>query len=437
MTKRIFRAICTVAVSTFLAALLLIIGVLYGYFSDLQRQQLKMELELAAQGVVGQGRAFLQNLPADNYRITWIDAQGRVLYDSDSASAGMENHLEREEISEARQTGYGESSRYSTTLLEQFFYAAKLLPDDTVLRLAVSQSSVLQLILGMLQPICLIFLLTLVLAVLLATSSAKKIVRPLNQMDLEHPLGNKVYEEMTPLLRRINSQQQQLKKAEQLRREFTANVSHELKTPLHSISGYAELLQNGLVQPEDVQTFAGRIYTEAQRLVHLVEDIISLSHLDEGAQDLPWAEVDIFEMAQAVLQSLQTEAQAAQVRLHLSGGPTVIKAIPQLLQSIIYNLCENALKYNRPNGQVNVSVARQADKVCLTVQDTGIGIAPEHQQRIFERFYRVDKSHSKNSGGTGLGLSIVKHAVLVHNAKIELASELGQGTVVRVIFEVF
>lgn len=436
MTKRIFRAICTVAVSTFLAALLLIMGVLYAYFSDMQRQQLKMQLELAAQGVVGQGQAFLQNLPADNYRITWIDSQGHVLYDSDSDSAGMENHLEREEISEALQTGYGESSRYSTTLLEQFFYAAKLLPDNTVLRMAVSQSSVLQLILGMLQPTCLIFLLTLVLAVLLATSSAKKIVRPLNQMDLEHPLSNKVYEEMTPLLRRINSQQQQLKKAEQMRREFTANVSHELKTPLHSISGYAELLQNGLVQPEDVQTFAGRIYTEAQRLVHLVEDIISLSHLDEGAQDLPWAEVDIWEMAQSVLQSLQAEAQAAQVTLHLSGGPTVIKAIPQLLQSIIYNLCENALKYNRRNGQVNVDIVRQPDAVCLTVQDTGIGIAAEHRQRIFERFYRVDKSHSKNSGGTGLGLSIVKHAVLVHNAKIELESQLGKGTVVRVFFEV-
>lgn len=549
MTQRIFRSIFTAAIAVFLAALVLIIGVLYGYFANVQRQQLKMQLALTEQGLAGQGLPFLQEIPAGGYRITWIDADGKVLFDSDSDTAAMENHLQREEISEAFAVGYGESSRYSTTLLERFFYAAQQLPDGTVLRLSVAQSSVLRLILGMLQPICLILLAAVLLAWLLANSSAKKIVQPLNKLNLEEPLQNTAYDELAPLLRRIDSQQKQLfeqqqalvhkqqelatitdnlqeglillnqagqfisinpaaqrlltvdnpeqgadlltvcrnldlqtavqqalgghsaevisslsagryqinahpvrangkvqgaavllfditerEKAEQMRREFTANVSHELKTPLHAISGYAELLQNGLVQAQDIIPFAEKIYSETQRLIQLVEDIITLSHLDEGAQGMPCCRVDMYALAADVVQSLTDTAKAAQVSLHLSGKPAVMQGIPQLLQSIIYNLCENAIKYNHPGGSVNVKIEPQDKEILLTVADDGIGIASEHQQRIFERFYRVDKSHSKKIGGTGLGLSIVKYAALAHNAKIKVESQVNQGTSITIQF---
>ncbi len=549
MTKRIFRSICLVAITVFAASVILIMGVLHAYFSDVQQEQLKMQTNLAAQGVMHEGMDYFKDLEVSDYRMTWIDGQGTVLYDSQSDSTGMENHLEREEVKEALDTGYGESRRYSVTLMERYLYAARKLPDGTVLRLSILQNSILTLLLGMVQPICIVFAAALLLSVALAVRLSGKIVQPFNEIDLDDPLSNEGYDELSPFLRRIASQQRQLarqrdaleqkenelhtiidsmnegmillnergkivsmnpaagrflganwecvgldllsvsrnldiqelleralrgeacervielqgercqidaspvraedavrgaalcffnvtekEKAEQMRREFTANVSHELKTPLHAISGYAELLKNDMVKREDVSPFAGKIYDEAQRMTQLVEDIISLSRLDEGAKDMERERTDLYGLAEKAVKSLEPEADAARVTMELSGGPADVEGVPQLLYSIVYNLCDNAIKYNREGGKVTVRVAAEERKTILTVSDTGIGIGKEHQERIFERFYRVDRSHSRAVGGTGLGLSIVKHAAIIHNAKITLDSEAGRGTTVTVEF---
>lgn len=549
MTKRIFRSSCLIALTVFLASVILFLGVLYEYFTDVQQAQLKTQTNLAAQGVTNEGMDYFQDFKVTGCRITWIAADGKVLYDSETDTAEMENHLEREEVVKAIATGYGESRRYSATLTKRSLYAAKRLPDGTILRLSLSQSSILTLLLGMIQPICVIFAVALILSIVLAIQVSEKIVEPLNVIDLDHPLANEGYDELSPFLRRIDNQQKQLQqqkatllhkenelntimgsmnegmillnqkgkilsmnpaagrlleagedcigadmlsvsrdldlqeiladarqgkagervielhgesyqidaspivsdhvtkgvallffnvtekeKAEQMRREFTANVSHELKTPLHAISGYAELLKNDMVKEEDLAPFGGKIYDEAQRMVRLVEDIISLSHLDEGAEDMQREEVDLYELAERAIRSLEPEAQTAHVAVTLSGETAVLKGIPQLLYSILYNLCDNAIKYNREAGSMAVNVQNRETEILFSVSDTGIGIATEHQERIFERFYRVDKSHSKEVGGTGLGLSIVKHAAKIHNAKIEVESVIGKGTTVTVAF---
>ncbi|WP_322183356.1 sensor histidine kinase [Neglectibacter caecimuris] len=547
MTKRIFRSIGFVAIAVFLASLILIMGVLYDYFSGVQQRQLQMQLELAAQGVTNEETAYFDDLKVRDYRITWIAADGTVLYDSDALSSDMENHLEREEIKEALATGHGESRRYSATLMDRSLYAAQRLEDGTVLRLSIAQSSILTLVLGMAQPISIVIVLAVVLSVVLAIRLSKNIVKPLNEIDLDHPLSNEGYDELAPFLRRIDSQQKQLRrqktrleqkqaeldtiigsmsegmvllnehgkivsinpaamallgvekspvgadmltvsrnlslndilrqtlqgqsvvetvsletgqyqisaspimsegkvagaalcffdvtekeKAEQMRREFTSNVSHELKTPLHSISGYAELLQNNMVKQGDIVPFAGKIYREAQRMTSLVEDILSLSHLDEGAEDMEWTEVDLYELAAKAIAGLEAEAKAAEVKMSLHGEYCSLHGVPQLLHSILYNLCDNAIKYNKNGGEVTVSVERQDADAVLTVSDMGIGIPAQEQARIFERFYRVDKSRSKEVGGTGLGLSIVKHAVLIHHGTIEVDSTVDEGTTITV-----
>lgn len=549
MTKRIFRSICLVALTVFLASLILIMGVLYNYFSKVEQSQLKMQTSLAAQGVTHEGLKYFNDFEVSDYRITWIDKDGTVLYDSESDSTEMENHLEREEVKEAISDGYGESSRYSSTLMERSLYSAQLLRDGTILRLSIAQNSILTLLLGMTQPIFIIFAIALVLSVVLAIQVSKKIVTPFNTIDLDHPLSNEGYDELSPFLKRIDSQQKQLhlqktallqkenelntiigsmnegmillnkkgkilsinsaarkllnapqdcagadilslnrnlelqeilsgalqgtpgervielrdgryqihanpiisentiqgtalfffnvtekEKAEQIRREFTANVSHELKTPLQSISGYAELLKNDMVRNEDRIPFAGKIYDESQRMIRLIEDIISLSHLDEGAKDMRRENTDLYKLAEKAIQSLESEAYADHVTLELSGVPSVLRCSRQLLYSIIYNLCDNAVKYNHENGKVAVNIQNEETEIVLSVRDNGIGIAPEDQERIFERFYRVDKSHSKEVGGTGLGLSIVKHAARICNAEIEVESTLGKGTVITVTF---
>lgn len=549
MTKRIFHSICLVALAVFLSSVALIMGVLYEYFSDTLQAQLKMQTNLAAQGVTNEGIKYFQDFEVTDYRITWIDETGNVLYDSRSDTAGMENHLERREVQEALSNGYGESKRYSATLMERSFYSAQKLADGTILRLSISQNSILTLLLGMAQPICIIFVIAFVLSVVLAVQVSKKIVKPINEIDLDHPLSNEGYDELSPFLRRIDSQQKQLKeqrgellqkenelntiigsmnegmvllnprgkiisinpaarklldagpgcvgddmlslcrnlylqeilskalqgetgenviqlhgesyqidadpivsendvkgaalfffnvtekeKAEQMRREFTANVSHELKTPLHSISGYAELLKNDMVKENDRIPFAGKIYDETQRMVRLVEDIISLSHLDEGAKDMQREEVDLYELAERAMQSLEPQADTAGIALEIHGDSVSFNGIAPLLYSMIYNLCDNAIKYNRCNGKVTVAIQNKNNEAVLSVEDTGIGIAPENQERIFERFYRVDKSHSKAVGGTGLGLSIVKHAAKIHNAKVEVKSTIGKGSAFMIRF---
>lgn len=549
MIKRIFRSICLVAIVVFLASLALIMGALYGYFSDVAQGQLKMQTILAAQGVGNEGMEYFRDLEVAEYRISWIGADGSVLYDSESDHAAMENHLEREEVREALASGYGESRRYSSTLMERSLYCAQKLDDGTVLRLSMYQNSILTLLWGMAQPVCMVVAIAVVLSVVLAVRISRNIVKPLNEIDLDHPLSNEGYDELSPLLWRIDSQQRQLQgqkadllqkqneldtiigsmnegmvllnqkgkiismnpaagklldaapgcagadmlslcrglglqeiltkalrgeqgenriylrgenyqinadpivaggtvigtalfffnvtekeRAEQMRREFTANVSHELKTPLHSISGYAELLKNDIVKEGDKVSFAGKIYDEAQRMIQLVEDIISLSCLDEGGGDMQREDTDFYDLARSAVCSLEAQAEAAGVTVKVSGESAVLEGIPRLLYSIVYNLCDNAVKYNRRNGSVDVTVRRGKEGIALTVEDTGIGIAPEHQGRIFERFYRVDKSRSKEVGGTGLGLSIVKHAAKIHHAGIEMESTVGKGTAITVTF---
>lgn len=549
MTQRIFRSIWLAAVTVLLASVALIMGALYDYFSTVQQSQLKMQLESTAQAVSHEGMEYFQDLHVKNYRITWIGGNGSVLYDSNSDTD--ENHMEREEVIEALSSGYGESKRYSSTLMEQSLYVAQRLDDGTVLRLSISQNSILTLALGMAQPICIVFLLAVFLSLFLAIRLSKNIVRPLNALDLDHPLENEDYDELSPLLRRIDSQQRQLnvqksklaqkqnelntiinsmnegmlllnakrkilsinpaamslldanpdctgedlltvsrdlnlqeivlkalqgsyetqivtlcsgryqinaspvvfdqtvagaalfffdvtetERTEQMRREFTANVSHELKTPLHSISGYAELLQNGMVKQEDIVPFAGRIYEESQRMIQLVEDIIRLSRLDEGTSDLEWENVDLYPLFSQAVRELEPEANAAQITMKIQGTSVIVHGIPQLLSSIIYNLCDNAIKYNRPGGQVTVTLESDGTFAVLSVKDTGIGIPDEARDRIFERFYRVDKSRSKEVGGTGLGLSIVKHAAMIHHASIELSSTVGEGTTITVRFPI-
>ena len=549
MTKRIFRAICLVALAVFLASVTLIMGILYDYFSQVQQDQLRIEAGLAARGVEENGAAYFEGLDTQSYRITWIGADGTVLFDSDSDASIMENHLEREEVKQAMVSGYGHSARYSSTLMERLLYSAQRLEDGSVIRLAITQNSVLTIMLGLIQPVLLVSLVAVILALALASRVSKTVVRPLNELNLDEPLNNEGFDELSPLLRRIDSQQRQLKgqalelkqkkdeflavtsnmseglvllnssgtilsinnaaltildadkssvgqdiltvnrslkmqklleeartgqrsetklcltgreyqldaspiisggniggvalllfditereNAEQLRREFTANVSHELKTPLHSISGCAELMKNGMVKPEDTVRFAGQIYSEAQRLINLVEDIIRLSRLDEGAEDMQRERIDLYALSGSVIDSLGNEAKENKITLELCGGPAFIWGVSQLVSGMIYNLLDNAIKYNKANGSVKLSVSNEGEFSVVKVSDTGIGIPPEHQSRVFERFYRVDKSHSKEVGGTGLGLSIVKHSAMVHNAKIDLQSTPGKGTSITVRF---
>ena len=547
MTQRIFKSIFFVAVMVFVASVLIILGFLYGYFSDVQTTQLKMQTELAAHGVNLDGETYFDGLEAEDYRVTWIATDGTVLYDNYGDESAMENHLWREEVREALKYGFGESERNSSTLEERALYAAQRLNDGTVIRLSIAQSSILTLILGMLQPMCTVFAIALILSLFLAYRLAKNIVEPLNKLNLDEPLKNENYDELAPLLRRIAWQQKELSKksselqnrqnefeavtdsmneglvlmnykgtilsineaaarlldtghesvgkniltinrnmelqeilskalagetaqkvvainegyyqieaspvvadgaisgmallifdvterenAEQMRREFTANVSHELKTPLHTISGYAELMKAGIVKSDDVPNFASKIYGEAQRLSQLVEDILNLSHLDEGAEGMTRMEVDVYALCEATIKSLETEAEGASVKMSLEGESGIINGIPQLLASIVYNLCDNAIKYNKEGGSVKVTVTDKDSEVIVSVKDTGIGIPQEHLDRIFERFYRVDKSHSKEVGGTGLGLSIVKHAVKIHDAKVDVTSTVGEGTTITV-----
>lgn len=550
MTKRIFRSILLVAAAVLLASFVLITGVLYDYFSNNQMEQLRAQTALAAQGVEKSGESYFAGLGSHGTRLTWIAADGTVLYDSTATAAKMENHADREEVSSALKTGTGESTRYSTTLMERQLYCAQRLHDGSVVRLSCEQYTPLMLVLGMLQPVIVIAAAALAVSGVLASGLSKRIVRPLNELRLDEPDKIETYPELAPLTDKLRSQQNQLRaqekelrqrrdefdaatenmieglvllnergtilsinksatklldisrycvgkdilllnnsrqmqellgrvrsgehcempvehggvsytvyaspvvsgervagtvllvldmtekeKAEKLRREFSANVSHELKTPLQSISGCAELLANGMVKPDDIPRFAAQIQSESKRMITLIEDIIKLSHLDEGAGDMQRCDVDLAAIARATVENLRPAAKTADVALSVNACPAVIKnGIPQLLEAIVYNLCENAIKYNRPGGFVRVGVEKNADGTVLTVEDNGIGIPAEQQERIFERFYRVDKSHSKEVGGTGLGLSIVKHAAALHNAKISMHSAPDEGTSISVVF---
>ena len=548
MTKRIFRATLLVGVAVLIASLALVMGVLYSYFGRVQESQLRDELSLAAVGVEKNGTDYLRALQSHQYRITWVRADGTVVYDTQVDAETMENHAQRQEIQQALAAGEGESSRYSSTLLQKTVYYAQRLPDGTVLRLSAVRVTAGVLVLNMLQPILLVLAAALILSGVLAGRLARRITEPLNRLDLEHPLENDTYEELAPLLRRMEHQRRQIDRqmvelrqrseefdqitgsmneglvlldeagailsinpaarrlldadgdcvgqdfltvdrdvtmsdalrqaaeqghsefrgerngreyqfdvtriqtegrtagtvllvfdvterafAERNRREFTANVSHELKTPLQGIIGSAELLENGMVKQEDVPRFVGHIRAEAQRLVTLIGDIIRLSQLDEG-EPMPTEPVELLAVAREVAENLRSAAEARNVTVEVTGTPATVSGVRRLLYEIVLNLCDNAIKYNTEGGRLEVEVAHDGGTAAVTVRDTGIGIPPEHQSRVFERFYRVDKSHSKASGGTGLGLSIVKHAVQYHHGVIQLKSEVGKGTEIRVTF---
>ena len=548
MTKKVFQSILLVAGCVLLASLLIIMGFLYDYFGGVEENQLRDELSLAAAAVEDGGTDYLSRLTADRCRLTWIAADGSVLYDTRTDAESLENHASRAEVSQALATGTGESTRYSSTLMEKTMYYAQRLDDGTVLRISISRATVGMIAVGMIQPLLIVLIVALILSGLLARRLSRRIVDPLNSLDLEHPLDNDAYEELSPLLKRIHRQhveiQTQLRElrektdeftqitgsmreglilldehgsilsinaaaqtlfgadaqcvgrdfltiersheisaaiqaavtdghsevraeragrvyqfdisritsdgkllgtvilafditeqefAERNRREFTANVSHELKTPLQGIIGSAELIENGMVRPDDLPRFVGHIHAEAARLVTLIDDIIRLSQLDEG-DAMPTEPVDLLAVSQEAAENLHDAAAARDVTVSVTGQPAVIPGVRRLIYEVVYNLCDNAIKYNRDGGRVDVTVAADAGGSSITVADTGIGIAPEHQSRVFERFYRVDKSHSKASGGTGLGLSIVKHAVQYHHGRIELESTPGTGTTIRAVF---
>ena len=549
MTKKIFKSIMFVCALVLAVGLAAVMGILYSNFDGQMRKELSKEAAYLAYGVEQQGLDYLKNIKDKSARITYIDQDGTVLFDNEADVSEMKNHSDRTEFQKAEKYGAGESSRYSDTLSEKTIYYALRLKDSTVLRVSGTQDSVLALVENLIFPLCGLLCLMLILSGIMASAISKRIVKPINELDLESPKENQIYEELSPLLSKIHRQnreiQNQLELAKQqqeefslitenmqeglividkytmilsanssawnlfhmdrvcqgesvycldreeefrhaieqvlsgehtelvlklngsdiqlianpvirdkktegavvllvnvtekleresLRREFSANVSHELKTPLTSISGFAEIMQGGLVKNEDIPKFAGRIYKEAQRLLQLVEDVIQISQLDEEKTSYVWEPVDVYQVCKNAFESLKEKAKRLNVHLYICGERMKMEAVRTLLEEAIYNVCDNAIKYNRNDGSVSVFLTQTAQEIQIVVKDTGVGIPKEDQDRVFERFYRVDKSHSKEIGGTGLGLSIVKHAVGALKGSVILRSEEGNGTEITLRF---
>jgi len=549
LTKKIFKSIMAVCTVVLVLGLAFVMGILYRYFGKQISTELEKEASYVAQGVELSGVEYLEKLNGKNARITLIDQDGSVLYDSQAEASSMENHGDREEVKEAAETGKGEAVRMSETLSEKTIYYALRLTDGSILRVSSTQYSVLALVYQLIVPVLWILLLMIILSGAFAFRLSKKVVEPVNNLDLEHPEENEVYEEVAPLLSRMYKQNREIKnqidtarrqqeefsiitenmqeglvvidrytmilsgnssvwklfhvsepksgesvyvlnrseefqsiidkaldgkhneavlkvdgsdihvianpvmrenqvegavlllvnvteklEREKLRREFSANVSHELKTPLTSISGFAEIIQDGYVKEEDIRAFAGRIYKEAQRLITLVEDVIRISQLDEGEVPYEWTETDLYQTVKNVFGTLSEAAKKQDVHLYIEGERIKLHTVPNILEEVLFNLCDNAIKYNKQGGSVCIRLAENEDNVCISVQDNGVGIPKEDQSRVFERFYRVDKSHSKEIGGTGLGLSIVKHGVSFLGGEVELESTPGQGTEITISF---
>lgn len=419
-------------------------GIMYDKYNSYMQQDVKNEAEYIRYGLENTGMEYLTRETGQltTSRITLLNAQGEILYDSERHPEEMENHGNRPEIQEAMKNGEGEQIRFSETFSDQTFYYAVKLDDGDILRVAKTTDSVFHTMVSSFTLMGALFLIILALGFLLIERQTKRLIEPINRLDLERPLKNVEYEELRPLLNRVDEQNKQiasqvkeLKQAEAVRREFSANVSHELKTPLMSISGYAEIMKNGMVRPQDISEFAGRIYDEASRLTSLVQDIIEISKLDEKSGEMPFENVDLYEIAQDICQNLTLQSKKKNIMLSIEGSNVEIYGVRHILYEMCYNLVDNAMKYNREGGYVNVSLTATGKQVCFTVEDNGIGIAKEEQERIFERFYRVDKSHSRKTGGTGLGLSIVKHGAALHHAKIILNSEPGRGTKIQILFK--
>ncbi|WP_287048336.1 ATP-binding protein [Treponema sp.] len=435
MAFEIFRNTFLVGALVYFVCSAVFIDQLYKYFEQQIFRELETEAELAIQGYRKGGIDFVQGIDIRN-RITLIDSGGNVLFDNHADYAEMENHLEREEVSEALKKGKGYSSRYSVTLMKKSLYAAIRMDENTIMRVSCDQHTVGILVFGMSQPLLLLFVIALIISGLIATLLAKQITESINKIDLDNPRDCQVYEELKPFTERIADENYEKSQREEIRHQFTANVSHELKTPLTSISGFAELMKDGSVDNQTMMDFAGDIYNESQRLIVLVNDIIKLSRLDEQSISLEKKRINLKEIAQSVCETLHQAAQKKDVTVNLIGTDGFISGVPQVITEMVYNLCDNAIKYNRQGGRVDIAVSANAadGTVTLSVKDTGIGIPENARERVFERFYCVDKSRSKQVGGTGLGLSIVKHGAKYHNARIYLDSTEGVGSKFTVVF---
>lgn len=543
MTKRILRSILLVAVLVLAASTGATLGILYYHFGGQLEEELRREASYLSVSVEKEGIEAFDDLPADAERVTYIDTDGTVLFDNRADENGMENHGDREEVKEALEQGSGRAVRNSDTLSQRTLYYALRLSDGKVLRVSSTQYNIPGLMGGMIQPLLIILILMAALSAWIAYRVSRGIVEPINQLDLDHPEDNQVYDEIAPLLTKINRQQKQIRreiadakrqqeefsiitenmeegfvildvhtevlsynssalkllgaeesrerrsilamnrsqefqriveqvlsgrhvitmlelgdrscqiaanpvfhdnevsgavllildvtermKGEQMRREFTANVSHELKTPLTSISGFAEIIGDGFVKPEDTRKFAGRIFKEAQRLITLVNDVIKISQLDEGKLPYEREETDLYELCREILRRMEERASAAGVHLYLKGPHKKITTVQTILDEVLNNLCDNGIKYNKKGGNLTVTIEEGEGETRISVEDQGIGIPAEDQKRVFERFYRVDKSHSKAIGGTGLGLSIVKHGAMYLGAEVKVESTLGKGS---------
>nr|WP_297885675.1 ATP-binding protein [uncultured Blautia sp.] len=543
MTKKIFKSTVLVSASVLILGIAFVMGILYQYFGKQLNSELEKEAQYLSYGIEAQGQEFLEQIKNTDSRITYMDETGTVLFDNEADPSEMENHENREEVQEALSKGRGSAVRMSDTLSQNTVYYALRLSDNSVIRVSSTQYSVFALILQLVQPtLCIIFVM-LILAGIFASRIAGKIVEPINELNLEKPEENEAYEEVAPLLSKINRQNRQIRtqleearrsqeefsiitenmqegllvidpytmilsgnssawkifqvsqslvgqsvysldrdeefrkvieevlagkhgntllrldqefvqlianpveregktvgavlllmnetekvQRENLRREFSANVSHELKTPLTSISGFAEIIQDGFVKEEDIKKFAGRIYREAQRLIRLVEDTIKISQLDEGENPYEWENTDLYLIAKNVCSNLKEIAEKKDVHLYIDGERMVCRTVRPILEEVLYNLCDNGIKYNKQNGTVTISLIDLGDDIQIAVEDNGIGIPREDRNRVFERFYRVDKSHSKEIGGTGLGLSIVKHGVGFLGGTLGMISEENKGT---------
>ncbi len=421
---------------TLLLSYIILTLITYNRNLDTLESEVRQEAKYIQAAINISGAQYLEEMDGVDWttRVTQIDENGDVLYDTRRDSSTLENHSGRKEVREALAEGEGEDVRMSDTVGQEMYYYALLLDDGTVLRASKSMDGLVRTALGNLPIMAGLAAVMLVLAYFLAKWQTKRLVRPLYELDLEHPLENKTYEELTPFLEAMDKQNKEKEAVSNMRKEFSANVSHELKTPLTSISGYAEIMKNGMVRQEDIPLFSERIYKEARRLITLVEDIIKLSKLDEESVELEKQEVDLYELTREIVSRLAPQASQKNIRMELSGEPVNYFGIRQILDEMIYNVCENAVKYNNEYGRVSVWVGNTLDGPKVTVSDTGIGIPKEHHERIFERFYRVDKSHSKERGGTGLGLSIVKHGALLHGAKVTVDSAPGKGTRIEMQF---
>ena len=436
LRSKIQHSMIMVITVTLLAAYALTTLVIYRQNVNLMEQETRQEANYIVKAIEISGTDYLKQMDEveKNTRITLIDSAGDVLYDSTEDAVTLQNHKNRPEIKAAHKNGTGQEVRRSTTMSKEMFYYAKLLPDGNVLRVSKTMNTAFHTAIAILPVMALIALVALGFAYLLARQQVAKLIRPINELNLEEPLENEVYEELTPLLESIDKQNKEKEAIANMRKEFSANVSHELKTPLTSISGYAEIMKSGIVKPEDMPRFSEKIYNEARRLITLVEDIIKLSHLDEGKVELEKEDIDLYDLTREIISRLAPQASAKKVHMELTGESVIYNGVRQILDEMVYNICENAIKYNKECGEIRVWVGNTLNGKKISVTDTGIGIPKEQQERIFERFYRVDKSHSKEIGGTGLGLSIVKHGAILHNAKIHVDSELGKGTRMELIF---